>query len=189
MIQPEPRTGETTLYTLLPLSQWQPPAYNPNNRKQSDTLVSDCAASTDKLIQSHHCQSDADKGSPSEGNPAKVFPHSPPKGDRLKGTSSTSSQEEQIYEAYPKKVGKPVALRAIRRALAKQAFDFLLERTQVYAQTCNSPAEFIPNPSTWFNQERFNDDPATWRRTAGTSGKPQPTIIRPDKFGCGVSKL
>ena len=110
-------------------------------------------------------------------------------GDHVKDIGSTSSQEEEIYAAYPKKVGKPTALRAIRRALAERPFDFLLERTRLYAQTCNSPAEFIPNPSTWFNQERFNDDPATWRKTVGTGGKPQPAIIRPGKFGCGVSKL
>jgi hypothetical protein len=119
----------------------------------------------------------------------RVFPHSPPKGDSVKDTCSTSLQEEEIYAAYPKNVGKLTALRAVRRALAKHPFDFLLERTRLYAQTCNWPTEFIPNPSTWFNQERFNDNPVTWRRTGGVNGKPPPTIIRPDKFGSGVSKL
>lgn len=116
-------------------------------------------------------------------------PHSPPKGDCEPGTDLISTQEEEIYAAYPKKVGRPTALRAICRALAKHSFDFLLERTRLYAQTCNAPAEFIPYPSSWFNQERFNDDPATWSRTAGANGKPKPAIIRPDKFGCGVTKL
>jgi len=101
----------------------------------------------------------------------RVFPHSPPKGDSVRDPGSTSSQEEQIYDAYPKKVGRPAALRAIRRALAKHPFDFLLECTRRYAQTCNSPADFIPHPSTWFNQERFNDDSATWQRTGPMNDK------------------
>ncbi len=118
-----------------------------------------------------------------------VHPHNPPEGETVKCTGSTSHQEEEIYSAYPKQVGKPAALRAIRRALTKWAFDFLLERTRLYAQTCNSPAEFIPHPTTWFNQERFNDDPATWRRVSSAGGRSQPAVIRPDKFGCGVTKL
>ena len=116
-------------------------------------------------------------------------PHSPPKGDVEKDPGCTSLPEEGIYAAYPKQVGRPAALRAIRRALTKHPFDFLLERTRVYAQTCNSPAEFIPHPSNWFNQERFNDDPATWCRSAGANGKPQPAVIRQDKFRTGESKL
>lgn len=91
-------------------------------------------------------------------------PHNPPKGDCVKGTGSisTSTQEEEIYAAYPKKVGKPVALRAIRRALVNRPFDFLLERTRLFAKTYTGETRFIPNPATWFNQDRFNDDPATW---------------------------
>lgn len=124
-----------------------------------------------------------------ENQNKREHPHSPPKGDCLKGTGFTSVQEEEIYAAYPKQVGRPAALRAIRRALVKHPFDFLLARARLYAQTCNSPVEFIPHPSTWFNQERFNDEPATWRRTLGANGKPQPAIVRPNTFGRGVSKL
>jgi hypothetical protein len=110
-------------------------------------------------------------------------------GNSAKSPGSNSTQEEEIYAAYPKKVGRPAALRAIRLALAKRPFRFVFERTQLYAQTCNSPMEFIPHPSTWFNQERFNDDPATWCRTVSASGKPQPAIIRANQFCCGDSKL
>lgn len=116
-------------------------------------------------------------------------PHSPPKGDCVSDKSPSLSQSEEIYAAYPKKVGRPAALRAIRRALREHSFDYLFEHTQLYARTHNTPARFIPNPATWFNDERFNDDPATWRRTGGASGMPQAAIIRPDKSACGVSKL
>jgi len=76
------------------------------------------------------------------------------------------SEAEQIYAAYPYKVGRPVALRAITKALRNHTFDFLLERTQEFAKIRNGDKSFIPNPSTWFNQERFNDDPSTWKRSS-----------------------
>jgi hypothetical protein len=191
MITCEPRTGATTLYRLTQYSQWRPSVEIDCHPLQTGTAVSDCSARSAKAMHAHPSQSDTDKGNPAEGNPEKEIhiPPKSPKGDRMKGTSVTSVQEEEIYVAYPKQVGKPAALRAIRRALAKYPSDFLLERTRLYAITCNSPVDFIPHPSTWFNQERFNDDPATWRRSVGSNGKPQPAIIRPDKFGCGASKL
>jgi hypothetical protein len=80
------------------------------------------------------------------------------------------SQAEQIYAVYPYKVGRPVALRAIQKALRTHDFAFLLERTQHFAQLRGNDKSFIPNPSTWFNQERFNDDPSTWTR--GESKRP-----------------
>ncbi len=116
-------------------------------------------------------------------------PHDPPEGEFVNGKSLSSLLAEEIYGAYPRPVGKPNALRAIRRALASHSPEFLLERTRLYARTCNAPTEFIPHPATWFSQERFNDDPATWRRSAGNNCKPAPAIIRRDGFGTGVSKL
>lgn len=73
--------------------------------------------------------------------------------------------EVLIYEAYPRKCGKPAALTKIRKALKTVSFDRLLERTKAFAQAvAGSDPQFIPHPSTWFNQERYNDDPTTWTR-------------------------
>jgi hypothetical protein len=110
------------------------------------------------------------KGDPLEGQSKNVIqaPSGPPQGDgALVGTSSSSrSPEEIIYEAYPRKVARPSALRAIRRALANCSFEFLRERTELFARTYDGPIHYIPYPSTWFNQERYKDDPANWRRGA-----------------------
>lgn len=76
-----------------------------------------------------------------------------------------SPPEEQIYAEYPLKVGRPDALRAIRRALKAHPFPFLMERTQAYAKFRNGDKAFMPHPATWFNQERFNDDPSTWGKS------------------------
>ena len=90
--------------------------------------------------------------------------------DAIVAKQSLAGLAEQIYAVYPYKVARPVALRAIERALRKFPFAFLLERTQLFAQVRNGDKAFMPNPSTWFNQERFNDDPSTWRRS--TDSKP-----------------
>jgi hypothetical protein len=109
-------------------------------------------------------------------------PHSPPKGDCVKESQSLlDAQCEQIYAEYPRKVGKPTALRAIRRACARFSFEHLLERTRLYARTVNAPQEFIPHPSTWFNQHRFSDDPSTWRRTAPVNGN-RAKLVPPRQF-------
>jgi hypothetical protein len=88
---------------------------------------------------------------------------------------------EEIYKHYPRKVGRPAAIKAIISAIAKVKGDagFLVQRTKAFA---NSPAgnagEFTPHPATWFNQERYNDDPIQWERT--DKRQPISSSSRPD---------
>jgi uncharacterized protein YdaU (DUF1376 family) len=67
----------------------------------------------------------------------------------------------KIYEAYPRKVGKDAALKAISNALRKidKEPEWLLQRTIAYASTRrNEDPQFTPHPATWFNQGRYNDE-------------------------------
>jgi hypothetical protein len=189
LVSREFRCGQTTVYRLTPASAWQPPTHIDGDPGETDTKASVSAGGLPKGIQVKPSETEVAKGNPIEGYPKKVNPHSPPRRDCVNDNVSMTSPEEEIYAAYPRKIGQPVALRAIRRALSKRPYEFLLERTRLFAQTCNSPAEFIPHPTTWFNQARFNDEPATWRRTGFGNAKPPPPIVRPDNFGCGVAKL
>ena len=77
---------------------------------------------------------------------------------------NTYTQALEIYSAYPLHVGKPDALKSIRRALLKIPYQKLLKLTKDYAARRNGDLSFTPHPSTWFNQERYNDDPATWTK-------------------------
>lgn len=190
LITREPRPGTTPIYRLTPASTWQPPTQIDGAALyDTDASPSLSARALTRAMQGQSPQSDGAEGNPIEGNPKKESPHSPPKGDSVKHPGSTSPLEEEIYAAYPKKVGKPAALRAIRRALAKWPSEYVLERTRLYAQTCNSPVQFIPHPSTWFNQARFDDDPATWRRPEGGIAKAPPAIVRSSQFGQGITEL
>jgi len=120
----------------------------------------------------------------------QTLPHCPPAGESVNGHQISSPLiEEQIYNAYPRKVAKPIALRAIRRALEKYPFEFLLERTRSFAASYNGDPQFIPHPTTWFNGERFNDDPATWTRKPTATSKTQPKVITTVGFDSTVTKL
>lgn len=72
-----------------------------------------------------------------------------------------------IYAVYPRKVAKPCALAKIRKAIRVHGYDFILERTQAFAKAREgTEMQYCPYPATWFGQERFNDDPATWTNGA-----------------------
>jgi hypothetical protein len=63
-----------------------------------------------------------------------------------------------IYAAYPRKVAKPAALRAIKAALKKVDYKTLLKAVSCHATACiGKDSQYIPHPATWFNQERWND--------------------------------
>ena len=66
---------------------------------------------------------------------------------------------ENIYQEYPKKRAKAQALKAIGKALDKESYEFLLNKTKVYAQLRKGKdVEFTPHPATWFNREHYHDE-------------------------------
>lgn len=92
--------------------------------------------------------------------------------DGVEGDSLKKKKEEEeeaaveIYGLYPRKIGRPAALKQIKRALKKYPRDKLMDATAKFAECwLGSPdMQFCPHPATWFHNERFNDDPATWVR-------------------------
>jgi len=83
------------------------------------------------------------------------------------GDARGETEEEKIYALYPHKVGKPSALRAIKAALKSHTPVFLKEKTAAYAEAVKGTDTHLPNPATWFRDERFNNDPSTWSRRNG----------------------
>ncbi len=87
---------------------------------------------------------------------------------------------EEIYKAYPRKVGKAAAIRAISRALQqvkkggiplREAEIYLFRRVQSYARSpAGNDGEFTPHPATWFNQGRYDDDPQEWQKKTNEKG-------------------
>ena len=80
-------------------------------------------------------------------------------------THSVSDLEtvEEIYNAYPKRVGKANAIKSISKALEKVDAKKLLEVVKIYAKSReNQDMQYTKHPATWFNQQCWEDDQSTW---------------------------
>ncbi len=90
-------------------------------------------------------------------------PSKPSINHQITPKDNFENQALLIWAEYPRRVGKPDAIKKIVSALKKESFEKLLSRTKLYADmTSSKDRHFIPHPSTWFNQERYNDDPDEW---------------------------
>lgn len=76
-------------------------------------------------------------------------------------SDSDSGKAEIIYQLYPRKVAKPRALDSIQKSIEKEGFEKIESATRRFALSWTGRAEelqYCPHPSTWFNQERYNDE-------------------------------
>jgi hypothetical protein len=64
-----------------------------------------------------------------------------------------------FWKRYPRKVGKPKALLAFKRALTRSGYGEILagleRHVPAWAQT---PRNFIPHPTTWLNRDGWEDE-------------------------------
>lgn len=85
---------------------------------------------------------------------------------------------EQIYSLYPRRVGSGAARRAIKKAIGKVGPETLLRAVKEYAKSVSKwhpdQLKYVPHPSTWFNQERWDDDRSSWDRTSSEERKSSP---------------
>lgn len=66
---------------------------------------------------------------------------------------------ERFWDVYPRKIGKGAAKIAFEKASKKELPETILQVAEAYANKPDLPdLQFIPHPSTWLNQERWNDD-------------------------------
>ena len=87
-------------------------------------------------------------------------------------TISKNQLAESIYREYPRKESKPAAIKAILKSFKTYPPEHLLERTKAYATAISwKEKQFIPHPATWFNNERFNDDPIGWEQPNKTTNQ------------------
>ena len=85
------------------------------------------------------------------------------KDDEIKAASpparAKSSDFDLFWQAYPKKVGKEAARKAFKQV--KTPLESLLtaiERQKCGNQWTTENGRFIPNPATWLNQGRWQDE-------------------------------
>jgi len=78
---------------------------------------------------------------------------------------------EDFWMAYPRKVGKQAARTAWTRIKpSKATAEAIIEavgKQKVTDQWTRDGGRFVPNPATWINQGRWEDDPTTFAKTNG----------------------
>jgi hypothetical protein len=106
---------------------------------------------------------------------------------RNRGATNTRSREPRaqradpnpdgffdFWDAYPRKIGKRAALKAYASALNRGAepAELLSAVRRFAAVAASSDPKFIPHATTWLNQGRYDDEPASSApaRATGTSG-------------------
>jgi len=64
-----------------------------------------------------------------------------------------------IYDLYPRKVGRGAGIKAIEKALKKVDAETLKQKVIEYAKSvAGKDKQYIPHASTWFNEERWKDE-------------------------------
>lgn len=158
--EPEDNPAETRRFPINPEETQEEPAQNP---PVTDGIPGDNPAANPKITRSEPIREDKRREEKKQTD--GVFASGSP--DQIK------DQADLVYLAYPKKVAKPDALKAIVKALKLLPFEELRNRTKDYARAVEGmDPQFIPYPATWFNDQRYNDDPSTWNPVAKKAHAP-----------------
>jgi hypothetical protein len=77
--------------------------------------------------------------------------------DTDKKKESCSNEFERFWKAYPRRVGKKAAEKALAKALRETTIEEI-ERALVRQTASWSDPKFIPHPATWLNAGRWADE-------------------------------
>lgn len=94
-----------------------------------------------------------------------------------------SKQLEELFEvfwkSYPRKVGKGACRKIwMRRKFDEETLDKMLETITWQKKTVQwQNKQFIPHPSTWLNQERFDDEMDTELMVGNTTKKQKDELM------------
>ena len=87
------------------------------------------------------------------------------KKDNAKALSKKDAEKlfEQFWQAYPHKIAKAAASKKFTLLCQQNGFDYINninDKAAAYSAWCKKNGQeikYIPHPSTWLNQERWND--------------------------------
>lgn len=127
-----------------------------NDRPKTDTTV------YDGKIRNTKNTKEKEKEKVKDNN---MTPCSPPPGDGF----------EEFWKIYPKKTGKQAALKSWSKLKPDkeltQRIIKAVEYQKTWEQWNRDGGQYIPNPSTWLNQGRWDDEPVAVHESAKAAGK------------------
>jgi len=129
--------------THFAIVQWQ--------KRQFETDVKDptAAARKDKWKQRHKKNGTARNGLERFGTPDT--------DSDTEKKDSCSNEFERFWKAYPRRIGKKVAEKALAKALRETSIETITGALARQIPLWTEP-KFIPHPATWLNAGRWADD-------------------------------
>jgi len=103
-----------------------------------------------------------------------ITPPSPPAElhtGQVAGGSSSSDAFDEFWRAWPNRVAKAAARKAFKKALEVTTLEAILQGVARYIQNKPAYADYC-HPSTWLNQERWEDAPASGYGVGKTEALP-----------------
>lgn len=76
----------------------------------------------------------------------------------LEPLNTIESNFAEWWTVYPRKTGKPSALRAYKKALKKVSAELLLEKAVELRDQPGRVEKYTPYPASWLNDERWEDE-------------------------------
>lgn len=112
--------------------------------------------------------------------------HEPPPEDEIEDEIETSQAFEEFWKVFPpgRKKSKGTAREAFFKAVKKTTAAEIIAAAEQYAGSQVGKGEFVKMPSSWLNQECWNDDREAWwnRDAAGAPVAKEYKIIQPAEF-------
>lgn len=91
---------------------------------------------------------------------------------------------EKFWEVYPKKVGKGAAKKAFSKVKAPvETLVSAVRRQKCSLQWSKDDGQYIPNPSTWLNQGRWEDEVSVLPKAEAEAPMPKPRRFILDENG------
>lgn len=97
-----------------------------------------------------------------------------------------TNEFEQFWRAYPKRIGKKKAYSAWKKATDRPEMAQVIRRIEESKRTeqwMKENGQFIPHPSTWINEGRWDDEPML---SNGKTQRPPPPPPKTDPIGRGL---
>jgi hypothetical protein len=136
---------------------------------------------TDRQATGKQQASDTDKKEKKEKNEEKNKPPIVPQGtcDGVEPEhpkqSEYSAQFLQFWESYPtvRRTGKRAAWKAWQSAIKRALAAIILKAVKEFADSPQGKSRFCPSPTSWLNQDRWEDEREAWQRSGEDGDLPR----------------
>lgn len=95
----------------------------------------------------------------------------PPRKNNARATRDASDRFSEFWAIYPRRQAKAAAVKAWNKAVKRADVEVILEAAARYRDDPQREPQFTAHPSTWLNQDRWEDEPLPAPSSPGYSGR------------------